>query len=531
MTRRTVVLWATVAAAVALLWANLPYLIGYISSTSSNHFGGFFLYEQDGYSYFAKMRQGEQGAWEFHLPYTSEDQYQAGSFVYPFYVVIGKLGFDPALLYHAARLIGSVFLLIVLYRFITRFIADRRWLMWTWWLLLFSGGWGLLYSFIDPHYVAYELIAPDASIFSMLYGPPHIVVGAALLLTWITYTLDSFQADQSQLPRRLLIANGLGALTALSREAYGPAFAGIFAAYLIALTIQRRVLPWREGIIAALSSITAGAYGVYLVVVFRTNPGLAAWSAQNAFTSPVLIDLVLGFAPLILLALLSLWQARRHAPRTTQQPSLVTRYRETSHWDPPSVSRQPSFLLAWLIAGPIMAYLPIEISRRLIVGWQIPLSVFAAYGLWQVWRTHRVLAVAASMLVLPATALVIVGGTARVMTQQPPLYQSADELAALNWLGANTTDQDVVLSDWHFGNLVPIYTDARVFVGHPIETIDYKNKLALVDQFFNIADSAQRHDFIQHWRITLIAAEADRMLADFPVVFQSGSYTLYRATP
>ena len=28
-----------------------------------------------------------------------------------------------------------------------------------------------------------------------------------------------------------------------------------------------------------------------------------------------------------------------------------------------------------------MAYLPIEISRRLIVGWQIPLSIFAAYGL------------------------------------------------------------------------------------------------------------------------------------------------------
>ena len=69
MKRRAFVLWAVIA----LLWANLPYLIGYVSSTPANRFGGFFLYEQDGYSYLAKMRQGAQGAWDFHLPYTSED--------------------------------------------------------------------------------------------------------------------------------------------------------------------------------------------------------------------------------------------------------------------------------------------------------------------------------------------------------------------------------------------------------------------------------------------------------------------------
>ena len=175
--------WAAVAAAIALLWANLPYLIGYASSTPTNHFGGFFLYEQDGYSYLAKMRQGAHRArGNFICPTPAKMNIRRAAIVYPFYLVIGKLGLDPALLYHAARLIGSVFLLIVLYRFITRFITDRRWQLWTWWLLLFSGGWGLLYSFIDPHYVAYELIAPDASIFSMLYGPPHIVVGRRVIV-------------------------------------------------------------------------------------------------------------------------------------------------------------------------------------------------------------------------------------------------------------------------------------------------------------------------------------------------------------
>ncbi|HZY41029.1 MAG TPA: hypothetical protein VFF59_03425, partial [Anaerolineae bacterium] len=198
----------------------------------------------------------------------------------------------------------------------------------------------------------------------------------------------------------------------------------------------------------------------------------------------------------------------------------------------PIGTRHSSFLLAWLIAGPILAYLPIEISRRLIVGWQIPLSVFAAYGLLQLWRTHRVFAIAASIIMLPTTFLIIAGGTARVTTPQSPLYQSADELAALNWLDANTTDRDVVLSDWRFGNLVPIYADARVFIGHPIETIDYRDKQRLVDQFFDTETAVdQRRDFIQRWHITLIAAETDRALTSYSIVFQSGRYTLYRAAP
>ena len=86
MTRRALIVWV----AVAVLWANLPYLAGYARSTPQARFGGFFLYEQDGYSYYAKMRQGAQGAWTFHLPYTSEDEYQGG-------------GLAPALIYHGAR--------------------------------------------------------------------------------------------------------------------------------------------------------------------------------------------------------------------------------------------------------------------------------------------------------------------------------------------------------------------------------------------------------------------------------------------
>jgi hypothetical protein len=509
-------LWAVVA----LFWANLPYLVGYASSTPENQFGGFFLYEQDGYSYLAKMRQGAQGAWEFHLPYTSEDEYQTGGFVYPFYLILGKLaplGLSYPLLYHGARLLSSLLLLIVLARFIARFVTDQRWQIWTWWLLLFSGGWGLLVSlFFSQQYVAYELIAPDAFVFSILYGTPHVILGFALFLIWIGFTLDTLKPDQTHLVRRVIVANVLGICTALSREAYGPAFAGIFGAYLIALIIQRRTMPWREGLLVALSCLGAGLYGAYLIYIFRASPGLAAWSAQNAFTSPDLFDFLIGFAPLLTLALIGLWLMRQQVARLT---------------------RHAPFLLAWLIAGPIMAYLPIAISRRLIVGWQIPLGIFAAYALLRLIDSRaplrRTIAIGALALSVISTLIIIGMGCAFVSVPRAPLYQSADQLAALNWLGAHTTDRDVVLSDWRFGNVLPIYANARVFVGHPIETIGSTEKTALVDRFFDpTTTEADRQALIDQGKITLVVAPADRLAPPHSqIVFQQGAWKIYQITP
>ncbi len=39
-----------------------------------------------------------------------------------------------------------------------------------------------------------EIIAPDAFVFSILYGPPHVIFGFALLLLWIGFTWHAFMS-------------------------------------------------------------------------------------------------------------------------------------------------------------------------------------------------------------------------------------------------------------------------------------------------------------------------------------------------
>jgi hypothetical protein len=91
----------------------------------------------------------------------------------------------------------------------------------------------------------------------------------------------------------------------------------------------------------------------------------------------------------------------------------------------------------------------------------------------------------------------------------------------------------VVLSDWRFGNLLPIYADARVFVGHPIETIGYKEKRATVDRFFDPATpDADRRALIKRWQITFVVAPTDRPAPPgAQIVFQQGALSIYQLAP
>jgi asparagine N-glycosylation enzyme membrane subunit Stt3 len=255
-----------------------------------------------------------------------------------------------------------------------------------------------------------------------------------------------------------------------------------------------------------------------MIVAYRIIPGFAAWYQQNPFASPELIDFLLGFAPLLILgsAGLYLYVARRRAS---------------------APSRDLPFLIAWLIVGPIMAYLPIAIGRRMIAGWQIPLCIFAAYALLRLIDSkvplRRTIAIGALALSAVSTLIVIGMGIVFVSAPRPPLYQTADELAALDWLGAQTTDRDVVLSDWRFGNLLPIYANTRVFVGHPIETIGYTEKRADADHFFDPSTpEADRQALIDRWQITFVVAPTDRPTPPHgQIVFQQGPLSIYQIAP
>ena len=76
--------WLIGAAAIVLLLASLPYLVGALSAGPDRVFTGLQVSPLDGVSYLAKMRLGYEGGWLFQLLFTPEQG--QGVFLFTYFI-------------------------------------------------------------------------------------------------------------------------------------------------------------------------------------------------------------------------------------------------------------------------------------------------------------------------------------------------------------------------------------------------------------------------------------------------------------
>jgi len=533
---------------VLIVWASLPYLVGYALSSAEWHFGGSFIYPQDGNSYLAKMRQGAAGAWLVHLPYTSEAHAPAP--VWMLYPLLGKLavftGLSFEATYHLARLAGGLALLAALGLFLRAYVPHRAWRQFAFILIVVSGGLGLLLSILLPKYIPLELLAPHLYIFAMLYSPPHMSLGLAVLLLMFVGVRRLVEAltpaplsqssgrggeggegHHSPLPQRGRGVAGehsvrgegwviglLGAALAFIRPETVPIFWVVLIFHLIAVRTtgaewpaMRRLLP------LALGLPILGA--VYAAVML--NPAFRAWMAQNPFPAPAPLDLALGLASLMPIGLLAL-RGRRW-------------------WRGPGL-----FVTVWALVVPPLAYLPIGPQSRLLSGIVIPWGILASDGLLRVvrpalWRSWRRWATVLWVGVSALSALwfILLAGL-YVSTRPADLFYAPAAQEVATWLTAHAPDQPV-LSAWRTGNLLAAQGTVKVFLGHPIETLDYAAKAAEVERFFQATTpAAERLSLLRRYGIGYVVyGPWERALGAFDPAsapelrraFAAGDYTLY----
>ena len=478
----------------ALCWANLPYLIGYLVADQQTLFSGFFIFEQDGFSYLAKMRQGAEGSWLFHLPFTTEPH--QGAILYSFYIVLGKaarsLGVSMTAAYHLARLAGTAALLAGGMQFVHRFAATARWRVITWVMVLFGGGLGWIVSMLKPDHVAYASVAPDAFLFSVLFGPPHIIAALALLVWLLLATLRLFERNASGRGWAFALGLGVGGLAlALVRPAYVVILLAVLGAYLLALSLRKRRLPIREGMLLVVVAVPAIPYLLYLLAIFQDNPAMAAWKAQNPFGTPRPFNILTDLGPLLAAGLIGVIRGR--------------------WWR----DERRLFLVAWLAALPIMLYAPLPLQRRLIGGAQFAIAIPAAYWVDQhllPWlnqiRWRKVVfgpPVALAALALVSYPLMFGLGAAGFVASRPePLFLTVDETAALQWL-AGQEGRPVVLCAEQTGNRIPAYSHAVPVLGHPVETLAVERKRADVARFYAAGtDPAERQAILTQYGVDYI---------------------------
>jgi hypothetical protein len=343
-----------------------------------------------------------------------------------------------------------------------------------------------------------DLISPEAYTFLILYGFPHLALARAMLLLGLIVLWKPPATTVKSAALAGLCWFIMGWLVPF----YVAVIGAIVIAGLLAEAIRSRRIDWRMVRRAALAGMIASPPLIYTFAIVATDPIWRVWADQLVILSPHPLHYVLGYALVGFLAIIGIVKTRRQ------------------HAIDPK-------LIGWLIAVPLLIYVPFNSQRRLIESWQIPLVFCAAIGLVYVvlpsWSRSRVVKrltqhrrytvhglrswLLAGILFLSATtyALMLIEQSTRMIARVELGFRTGAELAALRWLDERVTYDDVILSSYDTGNFLPVMVGAKAFLGHGPETAYSDAKRELVERFYS-ADTPGywRRVFLRQWPITYV---------------------------
>jgi len=473
----------------------LPYLYACLVTPDDMQFTGLLSNPIDGNSYLAKMRQGAQGSWLFHLPYTSEDH--EGAFVYTYYPFLGQLSallcLPLILTYHLARIVNSFILLFVAYFFVSLFGLDRSTRRTAFLFIGLSSGLGWLavpFNLFTP-----DLWVPEAITFYSIFANPHFPLAVALMLLTFAFVIVPLQAESKDgqpeawlsVGRDSILAGFSSLLLGIVQPFCVITVYSVLGGYFILRLFKEKRLPGSEilrGVVAGAVTAPIIAYDYY---VFTFNPVMRAWSEQNVTLSPPLWEYAIAYGFVLALAV--------------GGAALALRRR----------SKADLFLLAWVIVNGFLLYAPFSLQRRLVTGLHVPLCVLAAmvlsrYVLPRFSPARRtVLLGALIVLTMPSNLFVLMASMGGAAQQDPRLYLYQDEMEAMTWLEENTQPTDIVLASPEMGLFIPAWAGNRVLYGHPFETIEVEKKRALAETFYRAQTGESiRRGIIEGHHITYV---------------------------
>ncbi len=447
----------------------LPYIIAALAAGDGHVFEGFLLNPIDGNSYLANMRLGWDGNWIFTLPYTANPG--NGGYLFLFYIALGHLArlvnLPLIIVFHLARVIASIFLIFTLNIFCEYCFKDNpKWINRSFaWICLGAGlGWLLFPAGI----VASDLVVPEAFTFLSGYVNPHFPLGLALLL-WIFLWS---QREETKY-RVFIFLAGLALAVVLP---FGMVVAlAVLSIVMFWTWIEQKKLLWQNPFFLFLGG---GPFLIYQYWISVTDPVLAGWNAQNQTPSPAWWDLLVTFAPALVIAVLIFIRWRGFKPNDLQK-----------------------IALAWFSSSLVLIVFPFALQRRFLLGFSIPTIILAISAVPLVWpsvKTQKRVFAALLAASIPSVLVILLLAGFGISTRDERLYMTAGEMKAFDWVAENTPDKAVILAAPDTGNLIPAQTGRRVVYGHPFETVNaVAQEQKVVDLFSGTYSVAESLDLVK----------------------------------
>jgi hypothetical protein len=435
--------------------------------------GDYLVY----YSYLEQVRQGAVG---FRDLFTGEPQ--TANLILPVWLAVGWVGnllhTSPPVAYHLARILSIPVLLAAIAAAARCFIPDRRLQRLAFLFAVFAGGLGFILGPIEQHFWGrdihehlwpMDLWVSEGFTYLSAAQSPHFLLGTAALLFFIVELVRVLERGVRW--RTLLV--GVGACLLIATSPF--LILLMIALSLAALVLSRSTrVPFRTRLARLFCLWFPTLPALAYVGLYQAFDELArARATQNILPTTVWWVTLVSYGLLLPLAA---WGVR-HV------------------WS--DRSWRARFLLAWLVAQPILFYGPVFFQRRLVQGWHVPLAFFAAIGAYALLRQPRLLArrrlqhtlIGVGIFFLIGSPLYQLGNDFALFTEArgrlfSAFYIPRQVAEGYGWVKANTSPDALILAERDYAPFITAFSGRRTYVGHGVETIDFEQKRLLARRVF-----------------------------------------------
>ena len=528
--------------ALVLAITALPYLYGYLSSPPERRFQGIIFDVPDTVQYFSWLRD-HRSNWLVPNRMTAEPNPPA--LFNLLWLIVGRLqvvtGWGVPALFQGLRLLAGAALLLMLYPVIACFTSGRAERLNAYLLITLGAGLGWIWVIVKyargmsdvPFPLDVYVAEPNTLL--VIAAFPHFAVATTLILAifWC------FLRILDQHSRLVVVGAATLALLLTLQHAYDLLIISLVPAGALALIwLRDRRIPWFGGVSLMLIGGVAAPPALYFTWITSRDPlwrqVLAQFANAGVYTpSPLHLLVLIGLPLLVVIG-------------TAIYGIFTTRGRPKIAHALSTASNADLLLLSWLLIGFILLYIPSDFQIHMLTAWQVPVGIFAVRLLHRRImpavarkraRLAQMLPVLLLLAVLPTNLYLLTWRGYDLNRHAAPYYLSQGEESALRWLGQQTTRADVVLSGLDVGQYVPVYSDARTFLGHWAQTVAYYDKQADVSRFFSAATpEVERSTLLRHFAVTYVVyGTEERALGQFDPdgsalfvpVFRAEDVTIY----
>jgi len=484
--------------AVLIIWIFVlifPLILGYSHSTDELLFSGLIFNPIDGYSYFAKMQEGAAGDWAFNLPYSASINNDI--YIFTLYILFGHLsrvlGISIPIIYQFFRILFSVLLFFSLLELLKIFFkTDNIFFKGVFISLLFGGGMGWIYFLSGD--LPMDFWVAEAYVFLSSLSNPHFVLSFLIFTVLLIIILRNFSG---------IWVSTLIFLLSLVLASISP-FSAIMMGFVFLMNVIVVQKFSRESIRnLVVFGIPTGLLGVYQYLTIHSDPILNKWNVQNITQTPSLINLLFSFSPMLIGIFIFLFLFWKHKIQ---------------------IEKPIALLIFWIAFAFLMAYVPFNLQRRFLVGFNLPIAIV----FWNLLENYiskkpcnrqKIVVYVLIGLCIPSSLLIYSGSLNAISHHDDIFYYKKDLVKSVEWLSSKVDQKSVILANEENGLQIPALANFKVVYGHPFESINAQETKEEVDNFWaNKLTDKQAWNVIDKYKVDYIFCKYSNTINSCPAI-------------